>query len=159
MPAKFEELKALLKRAKTARNEHTKFIENFILQMGLRAIAKTKFRTPVDSGFLRNSWQIGEVKRRDDILIVEIINNAEYASYVENGYYRRARWVPGEWKGGKFVYKKYIPGSSDNKGMMLKPKWVEGVHMAKISIDEIGDEIPIRFKRAYDKWISEVMFE
>ena len=51
MPAKFEELKALLKRAKTARNEHTKFIENFILQMGLRAIAKTKFRTPVDSGF------------------------------------------------------------------------------------------------------------
>lgn len=55
-------------------------------------IDKAKYRTPVDTGFLRSSWQ------RDRVIVnqskylavfnVNLFNLAHYASYIEFGTYR-----------------------------------------------------------------------
>lgn len=65
-----------------------------------RAIVKN---TPVDTGFLRESWNIDDVKKKGSVYEIEISNDVEYASYVEYGH----RIVRGGntlgWKDGVFM--------------------------------------------------------
>lgn len=116
--------------------EFLDFLNQFLLEMGLRALAKTKKRTPVRTGFLRNSWQVSDVERDGNQLVIYLTNSAEYASYVEEGH-QAYKWSRGE--DGKRV--------KGDKG-----KYVEGYHMAKISLAEINREIPPRFKQSFAKW-------
>lgn len=59
--------------------------------------------TPVDTGFLRESWNIDDVKKKGNVYEIEISNDVEYASYVEYGH----RIVRGGntlgWKDGVFM--------------------------------------------------------
>jgi hypothetical protein len=103
----------------------------------------------VDTGRLRNTWELSAVYRDGDELYVVIFNPVEYASFLEDGHMQRARFVPGSFMGGKF---EYIPGYP--MGMVLSNKWIPGYHMARISITKIEQEIPKRFERAFRDFVT-----
>ncbi|KGN00317.1 HK97 gp10 family phage protein [Clostridium botulinum] len=107
--------KDMAKRFQTALDERVieRWIREFLLEIAFRAERKIKKRTPVDSGHLRRNWQVGNVDRRGNSYVVEIFNNTEYASFVNNGHRTR-----------------------DHKG------WVEGRFMVEISLDEIERQLP-----------------
>ena len=67
----------------------------------------------------------------------EIYNNTEYAAHVEWGHRQKKRFVPGYWKGDRFVY-----DPSAKTGMMLRPKFIDGAKMLHKAMDET--ELTIR---------------
>lgn len=135
--------------------EYEKFLYRFLKQIGMRTLAQTKKLTPVDTGDLRNRWELSEIYIEGDTLCIDMINSLDYASFVEDGHWQRGRWLPGEFVNGKFVYKPYVEGE-DSSGIMLKEKWIPGHYMARVSIDKVKKEIPKRFERAFLQFMKEL---
>ncbi|OCA85231.1 HK97 gp10 family phage protein [Pseudobacillus wudalianchiensis] len=81
----------------------------------------------VDTRRLLNSFNRGDSEGIWSIseggLTLEIGTRLAYASYANDGHFQQKRFVPGYWRGDRFVYE---PGAST--GMMLREKWVEGSH-------------------------------
>lgn len=107
--------------------QYDEFCRKFLLQMGLRCLAIAKKQTPVDTGLLRGSWKIGQVRKVSGGLEIDIINPAEYASYLEHGHMTASRntWVPGRF-------------------------------MLKLSLDQIEREMPARFHSAFEAWLKTI---
>lgn len=145
----YREFEKLLANFKDLQKQHEVFIRNFLVEMGMRAIVQTKKLTPVDTGNLRNNWELSQAYRKGDELYILLFNPTEYASFIEDGHMQRSRWVPGEWQGDRF---EYIPGAKT--GMMLKEKWIPGHHMARISINKVERELPMRYGRAFKEFIK-----
>ncbi|MFS8534845.1 MAG: HK97 gp10 family phage protein [Limnochordales bacterium] len=123
----FREFERLAKGLKDLEGRWDQFMEEFLLEMALRAIRRIKKRTPVgETGQLRRKWQVGQVTRQGPYLIVEIVNNTEYASFVEYGH-----------RTGKDL-----------------TKWVEGRFMMTISMQEIERELPQYLERRVAKWLQ-----
>ena len=95
------------------------FLKGFMVEMAERVIAKTKPRTPVDTGALRQAWILGDVHRDGNNISVEILNGMEYATFIEYGH--------------KIVRNGIEVG------------WCNGRFMLTISINEIRNQIPARF--------------
>lgn len=59
------------------------FLESFLIKKSIKITNEAKRRTPVDTGALRSSWsqETGNIKN----LEVKIINNQNYASFIEYG--------------------------------------------------------------------------
>ena len=108
------------------------WIHKFLLNEGMRFIAEVKRRTPVDTGDLRNHWRIHEMTRDGDDLHVWFINPMYYATFVEYGHAK-------PYKSGA------APGSAD---------WVEGYFMMTVSLEIIYRNMPARFEREFDKFIT-----
>ena len=116
----YKEYEKWAKSLGTAKEEFQNWLRMFLLEQAQRVVALGKPRTPVDTGFLRNSWYIGSQKivqkmnwetgkseidtdKSDiasiavvgDYLQVEIGLGAEYASYIEYGQrsYQRKVYV------------------------------------------------------------------
>lgn len=74
-----------------------------VYEVAGRVFRATVKNTPVDTGFLRESWNIDDVKKKGNVYEIEISNDVEYASYVEYGH----RIVRGGntlgWKDGVFM--------------------------------------------------------
>lgn len=71
------------------------WLNKFLLEMGQRILAKTRPRTPVDTGSLRASWLIIDIG--DDYITIG--NPMEYATFIEYGRHLRN----GVWKDGYFM--------------------------------------------------------
>ncbi|CEK34297.1 phage protein,Bacteriophage protein of unknown function (DUF646) [[Clostridium] sordellii] len=125
MRADFRELENFTKNIQKASIEFNKFIFGFLTKNAMDVLAKTKSRTPVDTGELRRNWEVTRIYRKGDELVVYLYNSKDYASYVENGHTTR-----------------------DRQG------WVEGYYMAKISIEEVERNIPKRFDREFIKFMA-----
>jgi hypothetical protein len=95
-------------------------------------MAEVKPRTPVDTGDLRNHWQVGRVFRVGDTLSVQIVNSMYYASYVEYGHAKPYKSGAG-------------PGSVD---------WVEGYFMMTVSEEKIRTTMPRRFESALATYLK-----
>jgi len=70
-----------------------------------------------------NVWEL-----TDGGLTLEIGTNLNYAGYVNDGHWTNTkgverRWVPGYWRGDRFIY-----DPTAKTGMLLKQHWVEGAH-------------------------------
>ncbi|CAM4468412.1 HK97 gp10 family phage protein [Paenibacillus xylanexedens] len=126
----YSELEQLSQSVQTALNSNVidQFIRDFLLEMAYRADRKIKMRTPVDTGDLRRRWVVGEVKKVGDTYMIEISNNLDYASYVENGH-RTGKDLTG---------------------------WVEGRFMAKISMKEIERQLPAYLQRKQAELIEKI---
>lgn len=122
----FSELEKLEKEMKITAQEFNDFLRDFLTEMVLRVIAKTKPRTPVDTGALRNGWDIGGIKGSGKEISVEIFNPMEYATDIEYGH----RIV----RGG------------------IEVGYYNGRFMLKTSIDEIDKEMPERYKNEFRKF-------
>lgn len=159
----YKEFSELLDGFKELQKEHEQFIRKFVLEMGMRTMAQTKAGTPVDTGALRNAWELSQVIRKGDELLIVIFNPMLYASHVEDGHMQKRRFVPGYWKNKRFVYTPYygkgpmLKGTGPQGGgggMMLKTKWIPGFHMARIAIHKVEKEIPKRYEKAFKTFIK-----
>ncbi|MDD4690003.1 MAG: HK97 gp10 family phage protein [Eubacteriales bacterium] len=151
MALDYSGMKNLAKNMNNVEKQYDSFLRHFLLLMGLRVIAQTKKLTPVRTGNLRNRWELSEVFKQGDSLVIVIYNPVEYASFVEDGHMQYRRWVPGTWQGDQFMYQ-----AGSKEGMMLRTKFVPGVHMARISITKIENEIPQRYQRALNKFLKDM---
>lgn len=127
-----------------AKNEFDLFLKQFLLEMAQRVVAKGKPRTPVDTGFLRNSWYIGSQhieqdihqetgmavidKTKSDIASIAIIGNTMYVEIGLYAYYASAV----EYGHGSYM----------------------GRYMLTISIDEIQQQLPKRFEKEFKEFIK-----
>lgn len=127
MGADFNQLENYVKNFRKMSIEFNKFLFDFLTKNALEALAKTKKRTPVDTGELRRNWEITRVIKRGDELLVYLYNGKDYASYVEEGHTTRNR-----------------------------EGWVEGYYMATISIEEVERNIPKRFDREFIRFMAEL---
>lgn len=113
--------------------EFDSWLHKFLLKEGLRFIAKVKPRTPVDTGDLRNHWQLdGGITREGDTLKCWFINSMHYATHVEYGHAK-------PYKSGA------AEGSSD---------WVDGYFMMTVTIEEIERAMPARFESAFKQFLK-----
>ena len=108
------------------------WIAKFVLKEGMRFIAKVKPRTPVDTGDLRNHWQLDGMTRDGDVINCWFVNSMDYATHVEYGHAK-------PYKSGA------AEGSSD---------WVDGYFMMTITIDEIQRAMPARFDAAFTQFLK-----
>lgn len=74
-----------------------------VYEVAGRVFRATVKNTPVDTGFLGESWNIDDIKKKGSVYEIEISNDVEYAGYVEYGH----RIVRGGntlgWKDGVFM--------------------------------------------------------
>ena len=113
------------KEFESLKSEFESFLKNWIVKQAGILILKTKQRTPVDTGNLRNSWQIGKYNRQNQKAQIEINNNAEYASFVEYGTPARQNW-----------------------------KWADGAKMLTKSLYEMEQSMPIDFDEAFTSFLK-----
>ena len=73
-------------------------IERCLNDLAAEMLARTKERTPADSGDLRRAWTVSSIKRVDKWYKIVISNNLKYGAYVEYGHRTRNHkgWVPGK---------------------------------------------------------------
>lgn len=127
----YKELSSYLVSITSMQKEFNEFLKKFLLEMAERVISKVKQkgRTPVDTGQLRRSWELGEVQGEGQNISVEILNGMEYATYVEYGH--------------RIV----VNGSEVG--------WYEGRFMLKISIDEVRKQMPLRYEKEFKTFCME----
>lgn len=128
----FGDMERMAKSFKKTLDERVieRWIREFLLEMAYRAEAKIKRRTPVGkTGELRRNWQVGKVVRKGNAYEVEIINNTEYAPYVEYGH-----------RTGKDL-----------------TQWVEGKFMMTISMKEIERQLPKFIEKKQMELLNQIM--
>lgn len=97
------------------------FLTDFLLEEARWLEGETKDHTPVKTGNLRGRWRITRVyKLSSGNLGFVLINDADYASYVEDGHTNRNR-----------------------------EGWVEGYYMATISIEKLQSRMPAGFNKEF----------
>lgn len=119
--------------------ELSAFYEQAAKELAARLLALAKKRTPVVSGNLRRGWTATEVRKVDGGYQIEVINPAEYASYVEFGH----RQTPG----------RYVPAI----GKRLKANWVKGQFMLTISEQELETMAPQILEKKLQKFLEGVV--
>ena len=112
------------------------FLRGFLVQMAEEVIGRTKGRTPVDTGALRDSWQLGEITGSGKEIRIGIIGNSDYASFVEWGH------------AGVFVPALGVT-------MHVGTHWTEGRFMLTVSMDEINAIMDAKFQEAFANWCKE----
>ena len=108
------------------------WLREFMLQEGLRFIRDVKVRTPVDTGDLRNHWQLSKIYQTGDLIAVEFVNPMQYATFVEYGHAK-------PYKAGA------TEGSTD---------WVEGYFMMTVALEDIYRAMPRRFDAEFTKFLA-----
>lgn len=145
-----KELLEYSKKLTKASDGFEDFLKDFLIEMANRIIAKTKPRTPVDTGALRSSWGIetektkvvestnnqgrkmlktirtGDIKYNGKEISLILSNPMEYATEIEYGH--------------------RIVRNGAEVG------WYEGRFMLKTSIDEIRKQIPHRYIEEFNAW-------
>lgn len=82
-----------------ASNAYPKAFDELVKQIALDLVAAVVPDTPKDTGFLREGWEVGEIKRVGNARVIEVYNNMEYADFVEYGH----RIKGGSYKEGVFM--------------------------------------------------------
>lgn len=111
--------------------EFDAWLRLFLLREGMRFIAGVRPRTPVDTGDLRNHWQLDGITRDGEGLKCWFVNSMYYATFVEYGHAK--------------PYKSGAPEGS--------PDWVPGYFMMTVTLDQIQREMPRRFDAAFTQFL------
>lgn len=127
MAFNYKELEKLYKGYKAVAEELEEWLIDFLLENAQWTLGRTKDRTPVDTGYLKKRWRITNVYRLPSTgnIGFALINDADYASYVELGHTTRNR-----------------------------EGWVEGYYMATISMEELERRLPRRFTLEFKKLLA-----
>lgn len=112
------EIQALIERIKSFENgEWQNVRKKCVDNLANRVVALAKKRTPVDTGNLRRNFFIDGAEESDEEYKVTVINNVEYASYVEYGH--RTRNHRG-WAEGKFMLESAVEKVDKNAKRYIK---------------------------------------
>ena len=87
-------------------------VDNELSGIAFELLGKAKELTPVQTGRLRDAWNLGAIEKRGDTYYIEVYNNVEYAEPVEYGH---------RMKGGGFK---------------------KGAHMLEVSLQEMDRKLP-----------------
>lgn len=160
MDLDYNEFQKFVKDFKKMVNDYDKFTTDFLTKQGMRCLADTKRNTPVDEGTLREKWEIGKVQKNGNEKFIEIFNNLEYASWVEDGYHQRKRFVPIRVLTGtkkRNALADYIKQKYGEKaaGIMLKDKQIKGRHMARNALNKAQSRIAKQFEQELIKWFQQ----
>ena len=156
----FRELKELEQRlAKLEQTDFDRFCREAAAEIAGRLLTKVKKRTIAGvvptyateeakqqywagytGGTLRDAWTILPVEKHGNNYVVTIVNNTEYASYVEFGH----RQTPG----------RYVPAL----GKSLKANWVKGRFMLTISEQELERELPAMLEKKLRKFLYDSLY-
>lgn len=109
---------------------------------GAKGKAPLKFKRIAGGGTLRRGWSVWlkdaiRVQKIGSTYQIELVNNTEYASYVEYGH----RQTPG----------RYVPAI----GKRLKESWVEGQFCMTLSAREVEDAAPAILQRKIQRYFEE----
>ena len=113
------------------------FLKSFMYQMAERFMAIVKPKTPVDTGELRRSWQIGDFNLTKDNAEIEILNGKEYASFVENGHRGQ-----------------YVPALGVTLFVDRADKFTKGRFMMRITTDIMRRYIPKAYSLQFEKYLK-----
>lgn len=124
-------------------------VQNQIISMGI--VDTRRLLNSFDKGGDGNIWNI-----KNGGLTLEIGTNVEYALYVNDGHMTNpngveTRFVPGEWNGDTFEYKR-----GAKTGMVLKQQWVDGRPYwdnALIIFERMFEQ---SFQRKFRQWASQI---
>jgi hypothetical protein len=83
-------------------------IETALSTTGKAGISKVKRLTPVDTGNLRRTWQVSNIKRNGKSFTIEFSNNTEYAPYIEYGHRVVIHGKTVGFRPGKFMLRKTV---------------------------------------------------
>ena len=94
----FSELRKFAKHLEKQEAKAKAMIERCINDLAAELLARTKERTPARSGDLRRAWSVSSIRRVGKWYKIVLINNLEYAAYVEYGHRTSNQhgWVPGK---------------------------------------------------------------
>ena len=136
----FSELTALRDRLeRLQKTDFDAFCKAVTKDIAARLLRKTIQKTPVDTGELRRSWTVGDIRKQGDCYYIEVINPLEYAQYVEYGH----RQTPG----------RYVPAI----GKKLKKSWVQGKFMLTLSENEIQRDMDKIIKQKLIQLLKEAI--
>ena len=136
----FSELTALRDRLeRLQKTDFDAFCRAVTKDIAARLLRKTIQKTPVDTGELRRSWTVGDIRKQGDCYYIEVINPLEYAQYVEYGH----RQTPG----------RYVPAI----GKRLKKSWVQGKFMLTLSENEIQRDMDKIIKQKLIRLLKEAI--
>ena len=136
----------------------------------LRAVEAAQDKTPPTADSLSGTnTRTGELKQRwatdsrtepygllGGELVTNLSNNANYASYVNDGHWTNPkgvqyRFVPGYWlDDGRFIYDPSAEG-----GMVLKQHWVEGKHYWESALRILDKMMPDLLDAKLQTWLDE----
>lgn len=118
----------------------------------------------VDTRRLLNSFGPGsedgvwELDRQRGVLTLEVGTNVEYAGWVNDGHWtinpesgKRTRWVPGYWRGDRFIY-----DPTAKTGMLLKLKWVEGKKFFDTALLIFEQIFQKSIDRKFEEWLKKI---
>lgn len=72
-----------IKKMQTLENDLDDYYQQFLLNESVKVLNIAKLRTPVDTGTLRASWEIGKYNNSDKSITIR--NPTQYASFIEYG--------------------------------------------------------------------------
>ena len=128
------------------------------LENATREVAKAfhkvlKSKTPVVTGKLKSGWDDGKnlsftVQKVKNGYMVELVNEVEYAPYVNNGHYSYNQFN----KGGKpyVVRNRTVPYTQGTK----KETFVFGRFFVENSIAEIEEQLDKLISKELQKWLE-----
>lgn len=145
MAIDLSELEKFRDKIKDLEKELPEFERGCADEIAARLLRAVRQKTPVgiyseDSGkmggTLRRNWNVSNPKRVTGGFTVDVINNTEYASYVEYGHRQDVG--------------RYVPAL----GKRLKSPWVDGRHMLTDSVDEIQGKADDIVDRRLKRWLE-----
>ena len=102
--------------------------------------AKQQYWAGYTGGTLRDAWTVLPLEKQGNNYVVTIVNNTEYASYVEYGHRQR----PG----------RYVP----QLGLRLKNSWVPGRFMITIPMQDLEAKLPAILEQKLKAFLQESLF-
>ncbi len=141
------------------------FCRKFLLQMGLRVLALVKKGTPVDSGYLRLNWQIGDGQTVIASRQVNIAPKGQRKRYKVKFYNKTSAFnqkatINSIRREGNNLaidiyngadYASYVESGHVTVG---RNSWVPGRFMLRLSMEQIEREMPARFQAAFKAWVA-----
>lgn len=142
-----KKLKENIKKEFGEKVDATELVDDILRDAGKRCLGKTMERTPTDTGKLRGSWRMSDVRHRGFYNTITIENEEEYTTYIEFGH----RFTP---KARRFLAANGILDPS--KPTKSEKGWYEGHFMATKSIEETKEELPEIVEEMMIKKLSEI---
>ena len=159
----YKEFKEYVKKFEKLQQEFNLFLRKFLLEQAQRAIGVIKKRTPVDTGYLRESWIIGNEAKV--IKGYTIYNGAgksklKYKSSYDSAFAQQATIDDIQYNGTDLVvvigniaeYASFV----ENGHTTTAGGWINGVFMMKIGIQQIESAMPKRFETAFKTFLFEL---
>ena len=136
MPVEYKELERFRDSLKKIVDGNDRFIESLAKDIAARLLKNLNKVTPVKTGVLNKNWYV-VITKVSGGYEAEIINNTEYASYVNYGH----RQTPG----------RYVPAI----GKRLKKGWVDGKFFIELSVAELRAITEPLLEKKLKKYLEE----